>query len=76
MLTKVFRPGTHNKRFEIMVCDFKVSTYSPSRCPVAASDASELAHGLDKLRYMLGIYTVFHRDQDGTGFTIRIDDRR
>src|ERR1700722_17887676 len=62
MLTKVFRPGTHDKCLEITVGDLQISTNFPLRCAVAAPDASVLAHRLDKLRSPLWMYMVFHRD--------------
>src|SRR6266851_6341338 len=76
MLTKVFRPGTHDKCFEITVGDLEVSTNSPSRCAVAAPDASVFTHGLDKLRYPLGLHVVFNRDQNRARIGIRIDNMR
>jgi hypothetical protein len=63
MLTKVFSPGTHDECFEIAICDFKVAANSPSRRPVAASDASVLVHGFDELWHLLGINVVFNRDE-------------
>src|SRR5437879_2579397 len=47
MLANVFRPGTHNKSFEVTVCDLEVSANSPSRCAIAPPDASVFMHGLD-----------------------------
>ena len=76
MLTKVFRPGTHDKCFEITVGDLEVSTNSPTRRAVAAPDASVLTHGLDKLRYPLGLHVVFNRNQHRARIGIRIDDTR
>ena len=49
MLTKVFRPGTHDECLDIPVGDLQVSANPPSRRAVAAPDASVFAHGLDKL---------------------------
>ena len=50
MLTKVFRPGPHDKCLEIVVWNLEVSTNSPSRRAIAAPDVSVLVHGLDELR--------------------------
>src|SRR4029077_20847317 len=75
MLTKVFRPGAHDKCFDITVRVLEVSTNAPARGAITASDASVLAHGLDKLRYPLRIHVVFNRDQNRPRFGIRIHDR-
>jgi len=64
MLANVFRPGTHNKSFEVTVCDLEVSANSPSRCAIAPPDASVFVHGLDKLWYPRRIHVVFDGDQD------------
>src|SRR5712692_6922852 len=48
MLAKVFCPRVYDKCFEISVWVLEVSTNSPSRRAIAASDASVLVHGLDK----------------------------
>ena len=76
MLADVFRPGTHDKCFDKTVRGLKVAANSPSRRAVAAPDAADLSHSLDKFRYVLGTHVVLNRDQDRTGFTIRSDDRR
>ena len=62
MLTKVFRPGTHDKCLEITVGELQISTNSLSRRTVAEPDASALAHRLDKLRSPLWMYVIFDRD--------------
>jgi hypothetical protein len=74
MLANVFRPGAHNERFEITAGDLEVSANSPARRPIAAPDASVLAHGLDKFRDPLGSHVVFNRDQDRAA--IGIGDKR
>lgn len=77
MLAKVFRPGAHDKRLEITVYLFEVSTNSPSRSAVTASEASVLVHGFDELRSPLRGYVVFNGDQDrATSIGIGIDDSR
>jgi hypothetical protein len=64
MLANVFRPGTHNKSFEVTVCDLEIPANSPSRCAIAPSDASVFVHGLDKFWYARCIHVVFNGDQD------------
>ena len=49
VLTKMFRPGTHDKCFDITVVGLEVSANSPSRGAVAAPDACVLAHDFDEL---------------------------
>jgi hypothetical protein len=73
MLAKVLCPGAHDKCFEVAVCVLKVPANSPSGRAVAASDASVLMHGPDKLRYLLRIHVIFNRNKDraaGTGIGI------
>src|SRR5579872_808459 len=76
MLTKVFCPRTHDECFEIPVRALQVSTNPPSRRPVAAADASVLAHRLDELRYSLGFDVVFNRNQDRAVIAIGSDHQR
>jgi hypothetical protein len=76
MLTKVFRPGTHHKNFDIPVGRLKIPADAPSRRAVAATNATVLTHGLDEVCYSSGIHVVFNRDQDRACFGISVSDRR
>jgi hypothetical protein len=49
MLTKMFRPGTQDKCFDIAVRGLEVSTNTPSRRAVTTRDASVSAHGFDEV---------------------------
>jgi hypothetical protein len=68
MLTKVFRPRTHDKRFDIAVGGLKIPADAPSRRAVAAPNAPVLTHGLDEVCHSTGIEVVFNRDQDRACF--------
>jgi len=75
VLTKVLRPGTHDKGFEITVGGLEVPANSPARRAVPASDTSVLVHGLDKVRRQLGIDVVFHGDEDRAArIDVHVDD--
>src|SRR5260370_39143665 len=74
MLTKVLRPGTHDKSFDIAVAGLKIPADAPSRRAVAASNAAVSTHGLDEVCYSTGIHVVFNRDQDRACFGIQVSD--